>query len=130
MSLTSAGVAVLNESGALLILRCYKYWDLPKGGLEKGEDPFDAAVRELGEEAGIKNASYLEVEPLDVSYQLKSNKKTKTIRVYFAQVADDTEVTISNEHHDFLWVPLEAAKAILPDRFHPVVDRCMELMEN
>jgi putative (di)nucleoside polyphosphate hydrolase len=30
-------------------------WQMPQGGIDEGEDPFDAALRELEEETGIHN---------------------------------------------------------------------------
>ena len=50
----SAGVVVVHLGGAAvqyLLLRAYKNWDFPKGLVEPGEQPFDAAVREVKEEA-------------------------------------------------------------------------------
>ena len=46
------------EDGTLCMVRQFRYamqqelWELPAGKLEKGEDPFEAAKRELGEECG------------------------------------------------------------------------------
>jgi len=34
-------------------------WQMPQGGIDKGEDPFVAAKRELWEETGVTNASLL-----------------------------------------------------------------------
>lgn len=54
-----AGVAALNDEGEIYLVRQYRYalgqelWELPAGKLEKGEDPFEAAKRELGEECGL-----------------------------------------------------------------------------
>ena len=45
------------EDGTLCMVRQFRYamqqelWELPAGKLEKGEDPFEAAKRELGERA-------------------------------------------------------------------------------
>ena len=47
------------EDGTLCMVRQFRYamqqelWELPAGKLEKGEDPFEAAKRELGEECGL-----------------------------------------------------------------------------
>ena len=34
-------------------------WQFPQGGIDKGEDPLDAAYRELFEETGIVTASLI-----------------------------------------------------------------------
>lgn len=47
------------EDGTICMVRQFRYamqqelWELPAGKLEKGEDPFEAAKRELGEECGL-----------------------------------------------------------------------------
>lgn len=54
-----AGIAALNEKGEIYLVRQFRYApgceliEIPAGKLEKGEDPFEAAKRELGEEAGL-----------------------------------------------------------------------------
>jgi len=50
--ITAAGGVVRRKSSILAIYRLGK-WDLPKGKLEKGEDPEIAAYREIEEECGI-----------------------------------------------------------------------------
>ena len=36
-----------------------KLWQMPQGGIDKGEDPLEAARRELYEETGIRSVSLL-----------------------------------------------------------------------
>lgn len=52
MSFRLAAYAVCVEDGRVLLVRCGAAWTLPGGGVEHGEDPFDAVVREFGEETG------------------------------------------------------------------------------
>jgi 8-oxo-dGTP pyrophosphatase MutT (NUDIX family) len=51
----SCGVIVRRRSGELLLCHATgrDYWDLPKGVLDPGETPIEAALRELKEEAGL-----------------------------------------------------------------------------
>ena len=50
--------------GTICMVRQFRYamqqelWELPAGKLEKGEDPFEAAKRELGEECGLTADRY------------------------------------------------------------------------
>ena len=54
-----ACVVAVTEDKQVYVVRQYRYatgcemWELPAGKLEKGEDPFEAAKRELTEEAGV-----------------------------------------------------------------------------
>ena len=51
-NIPAAGGVVVSANRLLFIFRRGK-WDLPKGKIEAGENPEDAAVREVAEECGI-----------------------------------------------------------------------------
>ncbi|MFN0173263.1 MAG: NUDIX hydrolase [Saprospiraceae bacterium] len=53
--LEAAGGYVLNPQGELLVFYRRGSWDLPKGKIDKGETPEQAAVREVQEETGLLN---------------------------------------------------------------------------
>jgi 8-oxo-dGTP pyrophosphatase MutT (NUDIX family) len=55
----SCGVIVRRRGGELLMCRATgrNYWDIPKGVLDPGETPIEAALRELREEAAITLAA-------------------------------------------------------------------------
>lgn len=38
---------------------CDKIWQMPQGGIDKGEEPLDAAYRELYEETGIRSVKFI-----------------------------------------------------------------------
>ncbi|WP_315764302.1 RNA pyrophosphohydrolase [Sphingomonas sp. Y38-1Y] len=52
-----AGVMLLNAQGEVFVGQrldsVLEAWQMPQGGIDPGEDALEAAVRELGEEAGI-----------------------------------------------------------------------------
>ncbi|MGQ9753766.1 MAG: NUDIX hydrolase [Thermaceae bacterium] len=55
MRVLGAGGVVFNKKGEVLLLRDRMgYWVFPKGHLEEGESPTEAAVREVREETGIQ----------------------------------------------------------------------------
>ncbi|ADR51752.1 dinucleoside polyphosphate hydrolase [Candidatus Liberibacter solanacearum CLso-ZC1] len=62
------GIVVLNQDDLVWVGRrlCDSHdkansslWQMPQGGINAQEDPFDAAYRELYEETGIKSVSFL-----------------------------------------------------------------------
>jgi putative (di)nucleoside polyphosphate hydrolase len=66
----NVGIALFNGDGRVLIGRRFRddgpeiilaglEWQMPQGGVDEGEDLRAAAMRELWEETGVKNAAYL-----------------------------------------------------------------------
>ncbi len=51
----AAGGYVLNSEGRLLVFYRRGSWDMPKGKIDPGETPEEAAVREVREETGLVN---------------------------------------------------------------------------
>jgi 8-oxo-dGTP pyrophosphatase MutT (NUDIX family) len=102
----SAGFLIYrdNPAGApareYLLLDYGKYWDFPKGHLERGETDLQAAVRELTEETGLEK---VEVDP-DFSREIRyffRDRKAALVRktvVFFLAKADGSPVKISDEH--------------------------------
>ena len=57
----SAGVVVVRqveEGWRFLLLRAFNHWDFPKGMVEAGEEPLEAAVREVREESTIDDLDF------------------------------------------------------------------------
>ena len=54
------GVALLNNNNQIFVAKRIDnpndFWQMPQGGIDKGENPLEAAFRELKEETGIGNA--------------------------------------------------------------------------
>jgi putative (di)nucleoside polyphosphate hydrolase len=74
------GVALFNKAGRVWIgMRSDKdaegegeghWWQMPQGGLDEGEDPYNAALRELYEETSVKSASLIQEAPGWFKYDL------------------------------------------------------------
>ena len=62
-----ACIAALTPENEIYMIRQFRYamgqelWELPAGKLEAGEDPFEAAKRELSEECGLTADTYTEL---------------------------------------------------------------------
>jgi len=68
----ASGGLVKDPTGRLLFINRLGYWDLPKGKIEKGEDPPTAALREVSEETGL-NAIEI-IKPLPDTYHIFERK--------------------------------------------------------
>lgn len=89
----SAGGIVFRRDGDrtfyLLIRDSYRNWGFPKGHLEEGEAPADAALREVGEETGL---SALElrapVEVIDWEFRFRGRRIHKTCHFFLIETPD------------------------------------------
>ncbi|MGB7159183.1 MAG: NUDIX domain-containing protein [Tepidisphaeraceae bacterium] len=96
---------------AFLLLDYGRYWDYPKGHIEKGEDDVTAALRELNEETGIADANLIPAFRHDIAYFFRDRKKgliRKTVTFFLAETRS-SDVTLSHEHVGFAFLPFEQA---------------------
>ena len=123
----SAGVVVVNvldRKLKFLLLRSYRNWDFPKGLVEKGESPIDAAVREVREETTLDDISfdwgmvYVDTGPYN---------KGKIARYYIARSKETLIKLPINpdlgfpEHHEARWFDYDRALSIVSARLQPVM---------
>ncbi len=59
----AGGGLVYNDKNEVLFIFRNKKWDLPKGGIEKGEEIEDTAIREVEEETGVKGLKIIRKLP-------------------------------------------------------------------
>ncbi len=136
----SIGVLVLSRQGEVLALRradtSEAAWQLPQGGLHGGEDPLEAALRELAEETAIPAGSVelLAVAPEWLAYELPAqfrSRKTGRGQVQlwhlFRFVGADTEIQPDGrEFSAWKWLPLTALLAEVVAFRRPVYRRLRE----
>jgi len=107
----------LIENKRLYLLLDYgKHWDFTKGHLEQGENSWEAAVRELEEETGIKTVQRVGNFSRRMFYEFFSPKKGLIIRktvTYFIGQTTCATVKISKEHEGYEWLEYDAARARL-----------------
>lgn|GEM_PF-1892904 len=86
------------------------FWQPVTGGINPGEDPAKAALRELGEETGI-TAGQL-VDP-HYRFEFTTASGTLTERVFGVVVAAQVEPSLSREHVEYRWAELSDAVRLL-----------------
>ena len=124
----SAGVIVVRRvQGAwhYLLLRAYKYWDFPKGLVESGEEPLEAARREVAEESGLEDLVF----SWGHDYQETPPYGPGKIARYYVAETHQSEVILPvspelgrPEHHEYRWMSYQEARGLLAPRVAPILD--------
>lgn len=131
----SAGVVVARagaDGWRYLLLRAFRNWDFPKGRVEAGEEPWQAAVREVREESALTD---LEFRWGEAWRETEPYAGGKVARYYVACSSAGRVFLPVNpalgrpEHHEFRWVGGGQARALLPPRLHPVLDWARSVVE-
>ena len=135
------GVMVLNKAGLVWTGRRLsegnsesdgsdQLWQMPQGGIDKGEDPLEAARRELFEETGIQSVSLLEEAPGWIIYDLpdhligiglKGKYRGQKQRWFaFRFDGDESEISILSppgghkpEFNDWAWKPMRELPSLI-----------------
>lgn len=92
-SIEAAGGLVRNEAGDILVIYRRGVWDLPKGKIDKGEKPKEAAVREVQEETGLRSVS-IKVPLINTyhTYRLKSGRRVLKKTYWYIMDAEHQEL--------------------------------------
>jgi 8-oxo-dGTP pyrophosphatase MutT (NUDIX family) len=114
-----------------LMLRAWHHWDFPKGLREEGEQAFEAAVREVGEETGIRD---LDLEWGKRFMDTGPYSRGKTARYYLASTRTAEVVmglspeTGKPEHHEWRWLSFDQAYDISSPRVKDVVQWARQII--
>ena len=102
----AAGGYVLNESSQLLVFYRRGSWDIPKGKIDPGETPEQAALREVMEETGLQNLSLGDfMMHTWHTYVLKGERILKKTWWYRMQTTDHTLIPQTEEDiTEICWV--------------------------
>jgi 8-oxo-dGTP pyrophosphatase MutT (NUDIX family) len=81
-------------------------WSLPKGHLEDGESPQQAAVREVEEETGILGVIVGELGTIDYWFVAEGRRIHKTVHHYLLRATGGELSDADIEVTEVAWVPL------------------------
>ncbi len=108
----SAGVILVRTrpKREYLLLDYGHHWDFPKGHIERGEDPQTTAARELQEETGIRDVRFVPGFKQSMRYfYRKAGEGMLKVVIYFLAETPTGDVTLSDEHSGYAWLPFEEA---------------------
>ena len=133
------GLMVLSPEGLVFVARRIdmpsEAWQMPQGGIDEGETPEQAAIREFREEVGTDKVEIIAESERWLSYDLPEEllprlwggrfrgQNQKWFLVRFTGTDDDIDIATENpEFLDWKWVELET----IPDLIVPFKRRLYE----
>ena len=121
---SGVGIVLLNKENKIFVAKRIdnpkNFWQMPQGGIDKGEDLYAAALRELKEETSITSIKLIKEIEGNFTYILPDNligiiwkgkfrgQKQKWFIMRFT--GDKSEINIKTKHPEFLdwkWIDLE-----------------------
>ena len=121
---SGVGIVVLNEKNQIFVAKRIdnpkNYWQMPQGGIDEGEDFYQAALRELEEETSIKSVKLMKEIKKFTTYHLPDHlmgiiwkgrykgQKQKWFIVKFN--GDEKEININTKTPEFLewkWINID-----------------------
>ncbi|MEM7430343.1 MAG: NUDIX domain-containing protein [Pseudomonadota bacterium] len=124
-------VRQVDDSWVVLMLRAWHNWDFPKGLREDGEEALETAIRELAEEAGIRE---LDQKWGDRFIETGPYSRGKTARYYLGEtqqadvVMGPSPETGEPEHHEWRWVTFDEAYDLASPRVRNVVQWARQII--
>jgi putative (di)nucleoside polyphosphate hydrolase len=126
----AVGMMLLNSANLVFVARrldtVSEAWQMPQGGIDKGEAPRDAALRELKEEIGTDKATIIAESrgwlrydlPAELAGQAWGGRYRGQRQKWFALrfTGSDSDIDLATEHPEFSewkWVPAETLPEII-----------------
>ncbi len=125
-----AGIMLLNRDGRVFVAQRIDTpedaWQMPQGGIDRGESPRDAAFRELGEEIGTAKAEFIAESARWLTYDWPEalagrlwqgrfrGQRLKWFALRFT--GDDRDINLNTAHPEFRawkWVAIDELPALI-----------------
>ena len=121
---SGVGIVVLNKENKIFVAKRIdnpkNFWQMPQGGVDEGENNYNAALRELKEETSVVSVELIQEINKKLTYILPNHligiiwkgKFKGQIQKWFVMrfVGNDSEINISTKKPEFLdwkWINLE-----------------------
>jgi len=118
------GIVLLNKENKIFVAKRIdnpkNFWQMPQGGIDKGEEFFNAALRELEEETSIKNVTLIKEIDGFLTYYLpnhllgiiwKGRYKGQKQKWFITKFnGEEKEINIKTKNPEFLewkWIDIE-----------------------
>lgn len=147
----NVGLMVLNGRGDVFMAHRRDTrdmaWQMPQGGIDRGEAPYDAAIRELYEETGMRSVSLMAESlhwysydfPEDVHFvsEKKKSYAGQTQKWFlFMFEGDESEIDLERPHPEFnawRWAPAEQVPGMIvafkKDVYEKVISEFLPFIE-
>tara|TARA_B100001057_G_scaffold279248_1_gene279517 strand:- start:544 stop:1020 length:477 start_codon:yes stop_codon:yes gene_type:complete len=129
---SGVGIIVLNKEDKVFVAKRIdnpkKFWQMPQGGVDKGEDFLTAAYRELEEETSIKKVELIKEIDGTITYELPDyllgiiwkGKYRGQVQKWFLMrfLGNDEEINIKTDKPEFLewkWLDLNLLTEVVVD---------------
>ena len=126
------GIIVLNKENKIFVARRIdnpkNFWQMPQGGVDKGEDLLSAAYRELEEETSINKVELIKEIEGTITYELpkhllgiiwKGKYKGQKQKLFLMRyLGKDEDINIKTSKPEFLewkWIDLEMITRVVVD---------------
>ena len=145
----AVGIMLLNSRGAVFVARrldmpTMPAWQMPQGGIDPGETPREAALRELQEEIGTAKAEIVAESqgwlhydlPVKLAGSVWGGRYRGQRQKWFAMrfIGRDSDINLATEHPEFdawRWVtPSRLPELIVPFKRQLYIDILAEFHEH
>jgi putative (di)nucleoside polyphosphate hydrolase len=124
------GMMLFNKDGRVFVGKrvdqTLEGWQMPQGGIDEGEEPREAALRELEEEIGTRNADivrehhdwlFYDLPPRLIGVALKGKYRGQTQKWFALRfLGNDSEISLETPHQEFSawkWLTIDELPALI-----------------